>query len=60
MNQPITANLIAAFEDIQMHRLFKQKMEMFILKFNQDREKGINFLIEKELVTSPTSLYELM
>lgn len=42
--------LMEAFENIQMHRLFKQKIEMFILFFNQDAERGISFLIENELV----------
>ena len=40
-----TSKLMEAFENIQMHRLFKQKMEMFIFLFNQDPERGINFLI---------------
>lgn len=50
MKPPMTSKLMEAFENIQMHRLFKQNMEMFILLFNQDAERGINYLISNELV----------
>ena len=42
--------LMEEFENIQMNMLFRQKLEMFILLFNQDAERGINFLIANELV----------
>ena len=54
-----TSKLMEAFENIQMHRLFKQKMEMFIFFFNQDPERGINFLIGNELVSTIWILFSL-
>mgnify|MGYP003876946495 CR=1 FL=1 len=58
MRNSTTAKLMEVFENIQMHRLFKQKMEMFILLFNQDPNRGINFLIGNELVRPSYSRFE--
>lgn len=38
------------FENIQLNMLIRQKLEMFILHFNQNAEKGIKYLITNELV----------
>ena len=52
LKRPASSKLVEAFENIQMHRLFRQKMETFILLFNQDAERGIGFLTGNMLVVS--------
>ena len=51
-----TNRLMEEFENIQMNMLFRQKLEMFILLFNQDAERGINFLTANELVSKIPNL----